>query len=78
MTKNYCDCCESEIEGRVFKIPFLKHITENDKFFGHVRVKDGKMERISGVDVCFDFCLTCYNELMGNMFESFQQRKLYK
>ncbi len=75
MRKTFCDRCNDEItdyqQHKHFKV--LKHIkTGVDIINGHIVQTKKGMEQTSGVEVSFDVCLSCYNEIMHKAYEIFK------
>lgn len=71
-----CDCCRNKIDGRVYELSLLRHITNKNLIFeGHVTIIDGKTHPISSVSDKIDLCLVCYNEIMYKTYDFYKELK---
>lgn len=72
-----CDCCETEIEEKdVFSLEHYVHVSpSHNRMAGHSKMIDGYFHSISQRMVRADFCLKCYNILMGKFFDAIKEHK---
>lgn len=68
-----CDCCGNKIDNEIHELKIMKHIIE--PFNCHIKMIDGVIHNISGVDKKFDLCLICYNTIMNKTYENFIELK---
>lgn len=69
MTKYFCDACNKE-DNRLYELPIYRHIINEIPIMGHVRVIDGKMHPVSGMQDSKHLCLLCYNKVMYPLWDS--------
>ncbi len=73
-----CDCCGNPLKAEeVYKVEHYKHVSPATDFLnGHVKMVDGKIEKVSFGTVEKEFCLPCYNHLFNVFFEAMKAKSL--
>lgn len=61
MKKVFCDRCDRECTDSYMKLKIPLHITEGD-LSGYAIMQHGELIPVSGRDVEYELCHTCYNK----------------
>jgi hypothetical protein len=75
MTTIMCDACGDEIQGVTYKYNVLCHISEHHGLNCYEKKCGDNFEPISGRNVCYDLCLTCYNKIFTTAQSKFNEIK---
>jgi hypothetical protein len=73
-----CDCCGNLIKDeQVYTVEHYEHVPATTDFTkGHVKMVNGKIEKVSFRTTSKEFCLPCYNYLFGVFFDAMKAKLL--